>query len=437
MSLQKLLCALFMITTMALAGCGGGGGGGSAPMAGMPENQQPPAPQPESRPSSPVSVPLNTMILGSGVNISAGGNAGNFTGTYQDQSGFFSCTSPGSARCVISSGVAREGTWIFTPSTQQGGGGMMETSQPPAQQPGGIPAAARNQPLAGQSVTQSSNGANGVTTDNISVTVSDAGNGRVNYTVANGQAWSLGSDDPETRTTANVQVQRRSGLNAKVVTAFEGIGQGTGGGEASVQRGIALQFLTDITGATDTDYLVWGSWFAAPENSSTHQDTIQGAFATGNDPFRQVNLATLTGTATYEGDADGGYFGPDTSARGGRSFSASATLVADFGGGSGLGTISGRIDNFRFLNDSGNFVARPRTTVTLTETDIGGADSGFFEGTSTGTYSDSTALSGQWGGQFYGNGDGSTQPGSVAGTFGAVSADDSRGLIGAFGAHKE
>ena len=50
---------------------------------------------------------------------------------------------------------------------------------------------------------------------------------------------------------------------------------------------------------------------------------------------------------------------------------------------------------------------------------------------------DGTALSGQWGGQFYGNGDGSTQPGSVAGTFGAVSADDSRGLIGAFGAHKQ
>ena len=28
MNLQRLACTLFMITTMALAGCGGGGGGG-------------------------------------------------------------------------------------------------------------------------------------------------------------------------------------------------------------------------------------------------------------------------------------------------------------------------------------------------------------------------------------------------------------------------
>ena len=58
-------------------------------------------------------------------------------------------------------------------------------------------------------------------------------------------------------------------------------------------------------------------------------------------------------------------------------------------------------------------------------------------GPSTGTYADGTSLSGRWGGRFYGNGNGNEMPESVAGTFGAVSADDSRGLLGAFGAYRQ
>ena len=301
---------------------------------------------------------------------------------------------------------------------------------------GGIPAAARNMPRAGASVTQSSIGANGVTSDNISVVyMSYAGNGRVNYQVANGARWSLGSNDPNTRKIANIRGERpNSGLILTLVSAFEGQGRLTGPLDANITEGVAVQFLTDIDGATDSDYIVWGSWAVAPEGSRTHQDTIQGAFATGNDPFLQVTLVGVTNTATYRGDADGRYF--DSNAlTGGDSFAARATLEANFGDGSALGTISGRIDNFHFSTSRG-FVSRPVTVVNLGRTAIGGADSGFFKGGSTGTYADGTLLSGQWGGRFFGNGDGTSAPGSVAGTFGATSGDDSRGLIGAFGAHR-
>ena len=48
------------------------------------------------------------------------------------------------------------------------------------------------------------------------------------------------------------------------------------------------------------------------------------------------------------------------------------------------------------------------------------------------------AFSGKWGGKFYSNGAGATDhPGSVAGTFGAKTADDLQAILGAFGAHKQ
>ena len=334
-----------------------------------------------------------------------------------------------SKKCTIN-GESRP----FSECEGLGGGGA---NRPPEARVrhGGIPAAARNMPRAGASVTQSSIGANGVTSDNISVEVSYAGNGRVNYRVANGTQWSLGSNDLDTQKIANRQIKRESsGLTLTGVLAFEGQGRRTGSVDANVTDGVGVQFLTDIDGATDSDYMVWGSWGVAPGGNFTHQDTIQGAFATGNDPFRQATLAGVTNTATYRGDVDGRYF--DSNAlTGGNSFAASATLEANFGDGSALGTISGRIDKF-FFRTSGGFVSRPVTVVNLGRTAIGGADNGFFKGGSTGTYADGTLLSGQWGGRFFGNGDGNSAPGSVAGTFGATNAGGSRGLIGAFGAHR-
>ena len=66
-----------------------------------------------------------------------------------------------------------------------GGGGSIMSDV------GGIPTAARNQPLAGSdSVTQSSVGMNGTTVDDISVMVNYRPGGRVDYRVANGREWS-------------------------------------------------------------------------------------------------------------------------------------------------------------------------------------------------------------------------------------------------------
>ena len=44
---------------------------------------------------------------------------------------------------------------------------------------------------------------------------------------------------------------------------------------------------------------------------------------------------------------------------------------------------------------------------------------------------------GQWGGQFFGNGETDRYPGSVAGTFGGQSDDNAVSFVGVFGAHKE
>lgn len=306
-----------------------------------------------------------------------------------------------------------------------GGGGSM----PGPSMMGGIPAAARNQPLAGKSVTQSSIGAAGVTTDNISVDVAYGTNGLASYTVANGDNWSLSSEDTETDTRINEQAPiPGSGLTFFAVGAVK---QGLSPEDPET----ALVLLTDIESDSDTDYLVWGSWNIAPNVVSGHLPSIDGAFATGSDPFTQGNLPALTGTATYRGYAMGQYFEPDSP---GQSWSAMAELTADFGDGNGLGTISGSIDQFRFSRGmSGEEVASPMTKVALGQTFVGSAKSGFFQGTTTGTFDDGTELSGRWGGRFFGNNEPDGIPGSVAGTFGAVSDDDTRGLIGAFGAPKQ
>ena len=303
--------------------------------------------------------------------------------------------------------------------------------------PGGIPDAARNRPHAGESVVQSSNSANGVTIDDISVQVSFRPGGHIRYRVANDDEWFLSSDDSETETIANRRGQLpASGSTVAGVLATKGASDHTGDAAANIDDGVGLVMYTDIESTADTDYLVWGVWVDAPDNVTTHKDIVHGAFASGHDPLRQDNLVVLTGTVRYQGDVSGMYFEPSEQPLGGYSFEARVMLEANFGDGRALGTISGIIDNFRFqTNSDGTRQPRPRTMVTLERADIGGTDSGFFEGTSTGSYHDGTPLSGRWGGRFYGNTESDGKPGSVAGTFGSVS--DDRGLIGAFGAHRQ
>ena len=317
--------------------------------------------------------------------------------------------------------------------------GVMDGPSPPIDDgsfPGGIPAAARNHAHPGGSVVQSSNSTDRVTIDDIAVQVSFRQGGSVDYRVANGDDWFLDPDDPETTTHANRTGQlQATGSTVIGVLATKGTSRRTDDDAVTIGDGISLVMYTDIGGPMDADYLVWGTWVDVPENASVHEEVAHGVFSSGSDPFPQGNLLPLTGNARYRGSASGMYFEPVEQPLGGYSFEARVTLEADFGDGTSLGTIGGSIDNFRFQMDAdGTRQARPGTMVTLESTAIGGANSGFFEGITTGNFQDSTPLSGRWGGRYYGTAETDGKPGSVAGTFG--SANDDRGLIGAFGAHR-
>ena len=155
-----------------------------------------------------------------------------------------------------------------------------------------------------------------------------------------------------------------------------------------------------------------------------------GAFVDGSDPFDQANLVTLLGTATYEGAATGVYSEKTAESTSIGYFNGDVELTADFGDANGLGTISGSITNFEV--DSEPEIG----TLNLGTADIGALNSGFFEGAVTGS-DDERMYTGNWGGQFFGNGESDGKPGSVGGTFGGSSTDDVINFVGAFGAYKQ
>ena len=328
---------------------------------------------------------------------------------------------------------------VLLPGCGGGGRSAMVVDSPaePSSTAEGIPAAARRRPLAGTSVTQSSNRA---ATDAVAVQVALRPGGDVDYRIENDSEWSVASDDAGTRTVANVRgASAASGLTVTAVVAFTGTNRPAGTSAGALTEGTGVAFHTDIEDAADPDYLVWGSWTSVPRDATAPQDVRHGAFATGSDPFRQEQLARVIGAARYRGDVKGVYFSPDAPPLGGYSFAALATLEVDFGDGGALGTIDGRLENFLFqVSDQGDYLSRPLVAVTLEPAEIGTTSSGFFSGATTGSFEDGrTTLSGRWGGRFYGNANGGGAPGAVAGTFGAASVDDARGLIGAFGAHRE
>ena len=215
-----------------------------------------------------------------------------------------------------------------------------------------------------------------------------------------------------------------------------------------------LQFIP-VTVTPSTNYLALGTWLHVPSDTVAVDRYEFGAFADGNDPFEQRNLQALTGTATYEGDARGVHYTVNVSETSAYFFDADVTLQAEFGSGSEMGTISGRVDNFEKLAGFEAYdypEGYPGSTVPegysreavagnpaliLRQANIGTLDSGFFAG-NTSMQFDGNSLTGKWGGQFYGNGELATDPpSSVAGTFGAATADGGESLVGAFGAHKQ
>ena len=95
----------------------------------------------------------------------------------------------------------------------------------------------------------------------------------------------------------------------------------------------------------DADDLAGGVGPIAPDDAASAADYEFGAFADGSDPFVQRNLAAVTGTATYRGDAIGVYsekVAGDTTVG---YLDADVRLTANVGNASGLGAIDGSITN--------------------------------------------------------------------------------------------
>lgn len=192
---------------------------------------------------------------------------------------------------------------------------------------------------------------------------------------------------------------------------------------------------TVTSSVEDADYLSGGFWMIVPDDASSVSDYQFGAFADGSDPFVQSNLRTVTGVATYDGDATGVYSGTAGGSTNIGYFDADVRLTANFGDANGLGTISGSMTNFEVDG------VRTDDMLSLGTARIGSQNSGFFTGEMNGV-DDEGSLRGNWGGQFFGNDEPDGKPGSVGGTFGGTytytdSAQGTESFVGAFGAHKQ
>ncbi len=362
-----------------------------------------------------------------------------------------------------------------------------------------IAQAATAQPAPG-SVTQSSNVDSGnITTDQVEITAQH-GTGGPSFSVRNGTAWSIGTSDGNPSRISGTsspwqgaELSKRIGSNVLYVDAYTDIeapSQMTTGGtyaftfttvnvggrytnqNSNVTLPAALNGVngtasctgcsfvyttgqlqmtagsmtftpsdgsaatsltagTSTSTVTDADYLAGGVWLIAPDHAASAADYEFGAFADGNDPFMQSNLAAAMGMATYIGDATGVYSAKEAEGTTIGYLDADVRLDANFGDANGHGTISGSITN---VEVDGDILAG---RLELGEATIGTASSGFFRSTVAVTGNDDgRSYTGHWGGQFFGNNEADGRPGSVAGTFGGNSTDDTISFVGAFGAHK-
>ncbi len=197
----------------------------------------------------------------------------------------------------------------------------------------------------------------------------------------------------------------------------------------------------------DANYLYYGWWVSkdsdgGPTAASAFVGEMGDVDGTGDTP----SGADLTGSATYAGKAAGKFAmsNPLDGTGNGGHFTADAMLTANFGaiaGGSDNG-VTGMIDNFR-LNDGSD---DPGWSVELNKSSAWAAD-----GAITGPTSDATVwsidgnkapASGAWSGRMYDempgdapDGDGSTVPTTVTGTFYSEFSTIGR-MVGAFGADR-
>ena len=183
----------------------------------------------------------------------------------------------------------------------------------------------------------------------------------------------------------------------------------------------------------EEDYLTLGYWTRfKPAFFSEERAAIElgkgnslveeyGAFVFGNDLFTDL---PITGSANYEGVNTLTVYQLNglplfvTGTLAGKTF-----LSVDFE----KGTIDGRLDNFY----NGLLGRSFSGTLNLNNAEIKSGNSGFFNGSVTGTFN-GISYEGTYGGQFYGNNESDGLPGTVAGTMNAVSENNSYVLYGAW-----
>ena len=224
-------------------------------------------------------------------------------------------------------------------------------------------------------------------------------------------------------------------------------------GEFGVSEGDSVVFVPYMY-TEDTDWLSAGVWLTIPDDEEDGDYAI-GAFVFGNDPYKPADEATaqsITGTATYAGEAFGRYAEVDGDNTETGRFTADAMLMADFGDASAMGTIHGNLSNFVANGQSETWAVNFESadimmgmTDEATPAVIPNSALRFNAGASG--HARGHGLTGYWNGQFYGSPEATAtgddlQPGSVAGTFGLTTERDNEDdysltMGGAFAAHQQ
>ena len=192
--------------------------------------------------------------------------------------------------------------------------------------------------------------------------------------------------------------------------------------------------LTATVKDPDAAYAYFGWWLDKPEDNKV--DHMVEVFAGGTEGHAADVDKLIEGNVTYKGPAAGKYTtktftaGVQTDAGVGH-FTASTTLTAKFLDEIQDGTIGGTVTGF-VLDDG----TSPAWSVKLEDAELT-ANQPLFTGVSVATFGPTAKVGGTWQGSFYNDADAEddTAPGTVAGTFDAVS--DNATLIGGFGATKQ
>ena len=186
----------------------------------------------------------------------------------------------------------------------------------------------------------------------------------------------------------------------------------------------------------DDEYLYFGWWIDRPTKAGSDGSYSYDfqSFSGGVGAYDAGNLASVTGSATYNGAAAGVYVTKDisdgriTDASMGE-FTASASLSANFGDGTDAGLIGGSISDFKDADGD----AMEGWGVTLNSDFLG--TTATFAGTTTGTTGPGATGTGSWEGMFYGDPETATDaPLGVAGRFDAHLAGAH--IAGGFGASR-